>query len=277
MQQTMFYRAAWCLGGWMLASSLAYAAPNNEELDRRLSTLENSSSTQVVLQLMQRLQQMEGTVAELRGQIEQQQFEMDRLKKRQRDLYLDVDRRLNELKSSGPQAGSPSGRKSAPSVDAAAVSATSMSTPATGNSTTPSDTAEKTAPSDPAAERKAYQAAFDYLREGRHQEAIKAFEGVLNEYPDGQFADNAQYWKAESHYVSKQFAEAEAGFKKVIEAYPNSNKVPDAHLKLGYTYYELKQWEQSRKILAQVVENYPTSNAANLARKRLALLSQRNS
>ncbi|MGM0562965.1 MAG: tol-pal system protein YbgF [Pseudomonadota bacterium] len=260
MKQTLITAAL------LLTLGTAHAAPSNSELDSRLSRLESSASTEVVRELMRDVRALQNTVGELRGQVEEQQNELNKLRQRQRDLYLDLDRRISELQASGQQ---PSPQAEAELEEALEQEAASEPV------ATPEAAQAESSNGDPAEEREAYQSAFNLLREGRHDEAITAFSELLEAYPEGQYAGNAAYWRAESHYVSCQFEEAEAGFRRVIEDYPDSNKVADARLKLGYTYYEMRDWERSRKTLAAVLEKHPTSNAANLARKRLALLSQR--
>ena len=54
----------------------------------------------------------------------------------------------------------------------------------------------------PAGEREEYRHAYDLLMtERRIPEAIDAFESFLAKYPDGRYADNAQFWLAEAHYA----------------------------------------------------------------------------
>ena len=96
-----------------------------------------------------------------------------------------------------------------------------------------------------------------------------AFQQFLVTYPDSELADNAQYWLAETYYVTRQFDEALAAFKVVIHDYPRSRKVPDALLKMGYCNYELKRWDAARGALNQVRTDYPETTAARLAGQRL--------
>ena len=118
-------------------------------------------------------------------------------------------------------------------------------------------------------ERKAYDRAFDMLKEGRYKMANTEFKKFLQRYPQGAYAGNAQYWLGESNYVTRQFSQAVTEFSTVMTRYPNSNKVPDAMLKLGYTYYELGQFNEARDILQKLKQRVPNSTAARLADKRL--------
>ena len=101
-----------------------------------------------------------------------------------------------------------------------------------------------------------------------------AFEQFLVSFPDSELADNAQYWLAESHYVTQMFDRALSEFSVVIEKHPRSRKVPDALLKMGYCNYELEDWEAARASLRQVQEEYPETTAARLAGQRLARMDE---
>jgi tol-pal system protein YbgF len=280
----------------LVASSPVMAAKSNKELTADVTNMQQSVNAiqqdmarlqrlldnRGMLELFQRVDELADEVSELRGMLEQQSHDLAGVKKRQRELYLDIDRRLRELEITTP-------RSAAPVAPLPAVSAPTPSAPATA-STTPAATT--TAPAAPAQnqpmvakpatiaapnrsngtvseERAGYQKAFDMLKEGRYKMANAEFKGFLTKYPQSSYAGNAQYWLGESNYVSRQFEQAVTEFGKVMNNYPASNKVPDAMLKLGYTYYELKQFDQARNILSQLQQKYPQSTAARLAGKRL--------
>lgn len=259
-------------------SSAAAAAPSKSELDRRLQgveseqgglqsrlgKLERSSSTQVMLELLQKVDQLQLENAELRGSVEEQQNEIERLRKRQRDLYLDVDRRLNDLQLSN--------NALPPALNTQAAGTVSAANAATAVNVDVNPVPEEVATTvvvDPAQERVEYENAFNALREGHHADSIAAFKRYLKAHPNGRFAHNAQYWMGEANYVTRNFDQALRDFQAVLDNYPSSNKIPDASLKLGYTHYELKDFTQARKSLAAVVKQFPTSKAASLAEKRL--------
>jgi len=118
-------------------------------------------------------------------------------------------------------------------------------------------------------ERGSYDSAFDLLKNGRYGDSIIAFEGFLKQYPQGEYAGNAQYWLGEAHYVTRSFDAAVREFTKVIDNYPTSLKYADSLLKLGYVHYELKQWQKARARLAQVIDKFPGTTVAKLAQQRL--------
>lgn len=209
--------------------------------------------------LLERLEQLEREMRQLRGELEEMAHQTEGVKRRQRELYLDLDRRLRELElGAAPAPSAPAAQAPAsPQGDAPPASA-------------PGEPAEPTvSPIPPAAERQAYDQAFDLLKQGRYDRAAEAFGKFLEEHPDSGYADNAQYWLGEAHYVSRRYDAAAREFQKVLDEHGSSTKVPDALLKLGFTQYELQNWQRARELLEQVVREYPGSTAASLARTRL--------
>ena len=227
-----------------------------------------SPETRRMLDLLNRMDQLENEVRHLRGDIEVLRHDLKEVKDRQRELYLDVDRRLRDLEVGGVRTGKSAGE--APPAGSAAENAPAAAGQAptsTGSGTPGGGAASTTLPSP--AERNAYDRAFNLLKDGRYPQAISAFDAFLKAYPKSSYADNAQYWLGEANYVSRQFKRALQEFEKVVSHYPHSPKVPDAMLKEGYTYYELHQWDQARTVLQDVIKRYPQSTARRLAETRL--------
>ncbi|MEJ2383272.1 MAG: tol-pal system protein YbgF [Xanthomonadales bacterium] len=231
----------------------------------------------VVANLVLQVQEMQDEVRTLRGMLEEQTRELENLKRRQRDQYLDLDQRLSDVRNAQP----------ATVGGAMAVGATQPPTDASG---APRDEPEVRAPIEsqsevtgigepvvqsqpvegsPAAEKAAYDQAFQALKELRYADAAEAFQAFLDRYPNSEYADNAQYWLGESYYVTKNFDIALKAFQDLLADFPESPKAPDALLKVGYTHYELKQYDLARAALTQVQEQYPDSTLSRLAENRL--------
>ena len=130
------------------------------------------------------------------------------------------------------------------------------------------------APASRAQEQQEYDAAFNLMKQGFYDRAVKAFRNFIASYPDSSLVGNAQYWIAEANYVVRNFKKALEEFKKVVKEHPKSAKVPDALLKIGYTHYELEQWEQARASLNDVVKRYPNTRVAKSAERRLRTMKQ---
>lgn len=220
-----------------------------QSLDERVARLERQLDSQTLVDMYTRLDNLQQQLQELRGVIEEQTHGMQGVEQRQREVYLDFDRRIRQLETQ--LAGMQSSPLSAAAADASGTSA------------------------DAGPEQAAYQRAVDTLRAGRNQESIAALQDFLTRYPDSQYAGNAQYWLGEANYVMKQYPEAVAEFDKVVKLYPDSGKVPDAMLKLGYSQFELGQLDQARVTLNAIVEKFPKSTAAQLAQNRLQRMKTR--
>jgi len=204
------------------------------EMDGRLLRIERILSNQSLMEQSQRLDSLLAEVRTLRGEIETLQHNQETLKTQQRELYADLDKRLQAVE----------GRGAAPAV-AGAVS------------------------EDDAA---AYKKAFDLLKDGKYAESSAAFTQFLSKYPQSSLIDNAHYWQGEGYYVGKDFTAALRSFRTVVEKYPDSRKLPDAWLKIGYCQYELKNWKESRDALNKVTQISADSQAGKLAEQRLTKL-----
>ncbi len=237
----------------LLPVSFAFAVEGGA-LDSRLTKLERMLDNQNFAQILQSLQALQQEVSELRGDVEVLSFELDKLKKQQKDIYLDLDQRIQQTDKAISNLGSVS-------------PVTGGEGGAAGEAEVLVDDAE--AQEEALSEQASYQAALTLLKSGRYKDAIQSYQLFLINYPESTFAPNAQYWMAEAYYVLKDFQSAAVQFQKVISAYPNSRKVADAHLKLGFAYYELKEWAKAREALETVIVEYSSSTAARLAQRRI--------
>ncbi len=247
------------LGLLLTLLSSAAAAGDLEDRVVRLERILNSQSIGDLVIQMERLRQ---EVQQLRGEIEVQAYNLQNVEKRQRDLYLDVDQRLNAIQG----------------TDSAGGSVGLVAPPGVVVDSAPPEVAppppERVVAVDPVREEAAYQEAFDLLKQRRYPESITAFQEFLARYPGGSYADNAQYWLGEANYVNRDFDVAEVEFQKVLDLYPQSPKLAGAMLKLGYIHYEKQQWTEARQILRRLMEQYPNSTEARLAAQRLEKMRQ---
>jgi tol-pal system protein YbgF len=213
------------------------------DVDTRLGRVESVVNNQSLVDLSRRIDALEAQLRQLRGGVEEVQNGNESVRKQQRDLYADLDRRLGVLES-GAKAG-------------AGIEAVAGTPPAAGAS---DDVA-------------AYGHAFDALKAGEYGSAITQFRSFADSYPKSALLDNAQYWLGEAYYVTRDYDQAAASFRMVGERWPNSRKAPDALLKLGFTQYEKKRTAEARATLQQVVARFPNSEAARLATDRLAKIT----
>jgi tol-pal system protein YbgF len=210
------------------------------DLDARLTKLERIMSNQSLLEMAQNQDALQAEVRTLRGRVDELQNGADAMRKQQRDLYGDLERRMT-------------GAAAAPATPAPAQS-----------SGTPSGAGS--------AEQAAYVQAFEALKSSNYAASIAGFKQYLATYPTSDLADNAQYWLGEAYYVTRDYDNAAAAFRAVGERWPNSRKAPDALVKLGFTQFEIKNFKEARTTLALVTQRYPDTDAARLAADRLKRL-----
>jgi tol-pal system protein YbgF len=284
-------RHPWFLAAALVAAAFASGAQaqGRLSLSERVARLEQQAQgqgqAQTTVELLNRINELQVEVQSLRGLVEQQAFEIENLKKAQRDRYVDLDSRLARLEGGAgapppgalvepPPAPAEPGQLAAEPLQASAPQA-------------PLDAPEPAvappagaAPGDPAAplpaggasEKQAYDEAFAALRDGRYAESARRFQSFLAEHPQGELADNALYWLGESYYVTQNYRIALDTFNDLLARFPESAKAPDALLKVGYCHYELKEWPQAEQVLNEVVRLYPEQTVGKLAQGRLRAL-----
>ncbi len=272
------------------------------------------------LKVLTQIDDMQATLRQLRNAVDLQQYGQQNSKRRQRQLYDDLDRRLRVLERSsrqtsrgstmpalaGPetvptvttntsQPAEPSNLPGPPVPDSGRISiaaqagvdvgnigpgissatanteAAATVTPGATPGATPgvSATGPALSAEAEALAQTAYDSAFGLLRKSRYQEAIVAFGKVVQDYPTSTVADDAQYWMAESYYVTREFEQALLGFRTVAVRYQASPKAPQALLKIGYIQYDMGAYERARQTLQDVVARFPESRVAIAAKARL--------
>jgi tol-pal system protein YbgF len=297
------------------SSKAAPVSSSSSSLEQRVQMLERRINT--ISNIVIRLDTLQQEMQQLRGDLELQTHEVERLKQ----IQADMDQRMSGG-SVGAQANQPLDATAEPTPPASATAdadatahtpqmsvpssepnwesspapgqsagTTQSQQPAAGDDLPPvvsstrqpdaamspgqlQTTSVTMAPSRPTyqeaeGEKASYQQAFNLLMDRKYEQAQQAFRSFLSQYPRSRLADNAQYWLAESNYVTRNFSVALTEFNKVVQGHPNSPKVSDALLKVGYIQYEQKQWSAARETLGGVMRNYPNTTASQLAKKRL--------
>ena len=125
------------------------------DLDTRVARIEHVSSNQSLVELAQHLDSVQADVRQLRGRIEELENGTETMRKQQRDLYGDLDKRLTALQGTNP-------------APAAAGGSTAPGTPA---------------PTGSSVEQTVYSQAFDALKAGSYSVAITGFKDFLANYP----------------------------------------------------------------------------------------------
>ena len=220
------------------------------ELERRIASIERVLANGSLVELTVQSDELDRRTAALQGRVESLEHDTEGTASRQRDLYVDLDERIRSLEQSmvGPA-------NTANVMDGGTLLPGQLPVP--GGS-----------------DQDNYRAAFELLKEQRYEPAAMAFSQFLVSFPESQLAENAQYWLAESYYVTGEFEKALTDFERVIRQYPGARKVPDALLKMCYCNYELERWDQAKAALTKVTQDHADTTAARLADQRLKRIAE---
>ncbi|MFV2061098.1 MAG: tol-pal system protein YbgF [Gammaproteobacteria bacterium] len=232
-----------------------------QTIENRIARLERLLESQSMVDLLVRIDNIQAELQMMRGDVEVINHSIDDLKKRQRDLYIDIDRRLVQIERGG-NATSKSNSSSGSQIIQSNVNATAatLGIKSGANSVTPTSSQD---------EQKLYQQAFNLLRELRYDKSIAAFNKFIKTYPKGRYAHIAQYWVGEAHYAQRNFKEAIKAYQTLIISYAKSPKVAEALLKIGYSYYELNDIKNAKSNLSKLVKLYPETTEASQAKNKL--------
>jgi tol-pal system protein YbgF len=146
-----------------------------------------------------------------------------------------------------------------------------------GVSSSPPPTSGVTPSSTPSAAsldaEEVYNDAYRIFQEGRYPESRSAFVKFLQQFPQTEYSDNAQFWIGEAYFKEGKAEEAILAFEDVARKYPQGNKVPDALVRQGICFKVLGDKDNARIILQRVINKYPNSPQSDMARKELEGLS----
>jgi tol-pal system protein YbgF len=223
-------------------------ANGGSELEQRIVVLERivKSRTEMQHRMQTQLDNMQNEVDQLRGAVEVNTNELQKVLERQRELYLEIDKRVEALKQSGALTGtSPSG----------AISTVPESAPAS---------------SPQVGESEAYESAVNLILKSReYDKAIPAFQSFIERFPNSEYAPNAHYWLGQLLFNKQQWSDASEQFNIVVNRFSGSTKRPDALLKLGVIAERNGDNASARQLFLQVVNEHPDSSAKRLAESRL--------
>ena len=244
-------------------------------LSQRIERLERIIKGQGLMSLLGRVDQLQNEVQRLNGDNESLRHELETMQQRQRELYLDLDQRLQAQLVAVPASTvvpeTTVTDEVAPTIETPELPAVDETTPVDKLEETPT---LETSPVAIENGEAAYQSALQTLRSGQYEQAVEALTAFPEKYPQSSYLPNAYYWQGEANYVLRHFELAITAFQTVIDRFPASSKVADATLKLGFSQYEIGQAEQAKTTLSNVMEQYPNTSAARLAKVRLDRIKQ---
>ena len=207
-----------------------------------------SNSAQSASDAFYQLQLLQQEVSQLRGLVEEQSYEIKRLKQQRLDDYISLDRRISSMGGSA----STSGGEAASDTSSTINQSLSVAQPTTDGN-----------------ELVLYQAAVDLsLKQKDYQQGASAFKKYLATYPKGRYMANSQYWLGELALLEGDLESAREWFSLVVNQSPEHDKSADATYKLGTVYHKLGDSEKAKELLNRVAAG--SSSASRLAKGYIA-------
>ncbi len=114
-----------------------------------------------------------------------------------------------------------------------------------------------------------YIDALSSYQNGDFMGAIDAFEMLISNDSQNDYADNAQYWIGESYYALDEYSKAIEAFRKVMQ-FNDSNKAEDAQLKIGYSYLNSGDKARGYNELERLLDMFPESSYREKVKQILA-------
>ena len=258
---------------------------NAPSLEQRVQTLERRISTLSTIVL--RLDSMQQEIQQLRGDVELQGHDMESLKKRQIDLYNDMDQRVSKITGEAP---------AAMPIDASAP--VTPPTLAPGNQ--PQNQAPEPAgepnwestpissePNQPAARGEQYQSAGSDLppvvRSGSPSANAPSSPGQLqtttvavaprNSAPYREAkGEKSSYQTAFNLLMDRKYDQAVNSFRSFLTKYPNSRLADNAQYWLAEANYVTRNFDAANREFNKVITEHPRSTKVSDAMLKIGYI-----
>ncbi|MFT4274347.1 MAG: cell division protein CpoB [Pantoea sp.] len=247
---------------WAANAQASISSVGSGSVEDRVTTLERISNAQAQLlqQLQQQMSDNQSDIDSLRGQIQQNTYQLNQVIERQKQIYQQIDS-LSSGNNGAQASGGGDAAAAAGGADAGAATAAAGS----------SDSAATAAPTQSGDANSDYNAAVALILEKKqYDQAITALQAWVKRYPDSTYQPNANYWLGQLFYNKGKKDDAAYYFATVVKNYPKSPKAAEALFKVGVIMQEKNDTAKAKAVYQQVIKQFPNSESAKLAQKRLA-------
>jgi len=238
---------------------------NNSSYANGAAYANRVTSNQPMLEMLNRLEGLQNQVRQLRGLLEQQNHDILNLKKRQQNIYADVNVRLQQLETGHTLTANIAGQEK---VAIPAVKRTSHKRKITRKSI------RKVKPKSAQNEKADFDEAYASVRNSHYQQSIRLLNQFIVNYPQGKYSDNALFWLGSVYKVVNNIPAAKKNFKAVFTQFPKSEKAALAMLKLADIYLAEHKMKKAKQLYARVKKNYPDTSSARVAKNKLQSIGQ---
>ena len=228
-------------------------------------------------QMQVRFSQIDEEIRQIRGLIEQTQFQNKQTADQLKKFSEDVDYRLRAMEQKQTEAAAAAATAAAavaaaspaPQPDPEAATPAPEVKPVKAGLPTAADAAASNFP-DPNAH---YSYAYKLLNDKKYAEAATSFDQFVKKYPTDPLTANAYYWLGESQYARNDFTRAAESFRKGFEVNPDGQKAPDNLYKLALSLAEIKRKTEACVVLHQVVTKYTETAPRTVTKAQGAITS----
>lgn len=269
------------------AQSRREMAQRLDAAEARLAEMESRylAGDPVAEQLMVRMDALENEMRDLRGTIEELEFQNRRMRQELERLGRDVEGLMSgpgaggsygddEMAGGPASAGQNSGRSGGPAdltgnyavtnpEDPYAEERAAATRPLGGPGTRTGADAAMAPVRDP---NTLYAEAEGRLLDGDFYGAQEGFETFLSEYPEHERADEAQFWLGETYFINSDYAEAADAYIASLRADGRGPKAPDALVRLASSLSNLGRDNDACQTLGRFSNQFPNANADARAR-----------
>jgi tol-pal system protein YbgF len=219
------------------------------ELTTKLSELttqmeaSDKQQTRALVDLQSQIEAQGNEARQLRGQNEALVHDLQDAEKRQKDFYVDLDGRLRHVEAGEVLVVQPE---------------------VSGDKTT--------GEADPALENRAYEAAYRAYKAGNGQNAVKAFQAFVKNFPESVYVSHAYLGMGNAYFSLADYPSSLASYQVLLGKYPSSVKASEAWLGVAACQQALKDLPAAKKTLKQLLVKYPDGDIAAKAKQQLSTL-----
>lgn len=213
-----------------------------------------------------RFQQLEKEIRRLTGIVEQQNYEIRRLRAELLKAVGDLEVRVNDLE--GGKTASPAepkdageGLKIKPS-DITAINTNLQPNPLESVQTlgTINKSPDTGKVSSKDAAPRAYEHAYGFIKQRDFANAEKAFAKFMLDFPNSPLVSNAKYWYGETFYVRGSYEKSARIFAEGYKQFPKGSKAASNLLKLGMALSGMGKNDDACVAYKQLKRDYSKSS-----------------
>jgi tol-pal system protein YbgF len=117
-----------------------------------------------------------------------------------------------------------------------------------------------------------YTNAFRDYKTGKYDLALQEFGDYLKYFPKTDFAPNAQFYLGDIYYRKGDYENAVPAFDALLEQYSENGKTADAHYMKGLSLRKMEKRDAAAKEFREVIAKYPDSELVPNAKEQLKLM-----